>query len=243
MGREFHTINQIDDILSRGAFDEFVGVDENEIFEAKEETWNLEIERDKAEFAKDVTAFANSRGGVIIIAAQTGKLDTISRREVQRVRRLPVSLKPDEHRFNRVLDEWVYPKLKDDDGPVRWHPDRDDKTKGIIGVHIDVQPGDQQPFLVKNVLRNQAGKSIGWFFGIAERSGAETRHWPMPDLHTYLRNGRAWDPIVQRIDALRKDLISAAGFEHALDVINRKLDAIMAKAEAAERKVRDYERK
>ena len=81
MAREFETVAEIQDILTRGAFDELTGALENEFFEAKSEPWDLSSERGKFDLAKDVSSLANGRGGLILVGASTFQSPTYQRRE------------------------------------------------------------------------------------------------------------------------------------------------------------------
>jgi hypothetical protein len=92
MAREFQNIEEIQNILSRGAFDELKGTLENEFFEAKSEPWALSSPYGRLEMAKDISSLANLRGGLIVIGAIAEEADTYQRNEIRRIHPLPASL-------------------------------------------------------------------------------------------------------------------------------------------------------
>ena len=98
MTKYFDNIDDIMKILSKGMFEDLVGALENEIFEAKGEPWNLNTELGKFEFAKDVTAMANWRGGVILVGVVArARLNRLREEVVEQQRyfaRIPRSRRP-----------------------------------------------------------------------------------------------------------------------------------------------------
>ncbi len=155
MAREFQTIEEIQQILSRGAFQELIGALENEFFEAKSEPWDLETERGQLNMAKDISSLANLRGGVIVIGAVAHEADTYQRNEIQEIHPLPISLTPSD-RYQHVLREWVYPVPQVE---FRWHEDPTDPGRGIIGVNVRDQSPDLRPFLVAHQV-GETGRKI-----------------------------------------------------------------------------------
>ena len=204
MAREFQTIEEIQQILSRGAFEELIGALENEFFEAKSEPWDLETERGRLEMAKDISSLANLRGGIIVVGAIAQEADTYQRNEIQAIHPLPTSLTPGD-RYQHVLQEWVYPVPQVD---FKWYLDPTDSGRGIIGVYVQDQSPELKPFLVAHYL-GEAGKKIDIVFGLFQRLGATIASASVGDLHLFLREGRR------------------------LDAIHRKLDTIIAKLEAS----------
>jgi hypothetical protein len=108
MVREFENVAGIQNILAHGAFDELTGALENEFFDVKSDPWDLNLERGKLDLAKDVSSFANWRGGIIVVGAASAPAATYQRNEVQEIRPLPAMLTPTD-RYSHVIREWVYP--------------------------------------------------------------------------------------------------------------------------------------
>ncbi len=73
MPREFKNTAEILEILASGMFEKLVGTLENEFFDAKAEpSRDLDLDRGKLDLAKDVSSFANWRGGIIVVGASAG---------------------------------------------------------------------------------------------------------------------------------------------------------------------------
>jgi len=58
-------------MLSSGSFKGFIGAVENDHFECKRTPYRLQTDHEKQELAKDVSAFANAGGGVLVIGLAT----------------------------------------------------------------------------------------------------------------------------------------------------------------------------
>ena len=92
MPKELNTIEEIEEILSSETLDQLIGVIENEIVEAKDQPWNLASRDGQREFARDVSSFANLRGGIILVGVHTDKPDVVELDEIKEVRWLPIAL-------------------------------------------------------------------------------------------------------------------------------------------------------
>jgi predicted HTH transcriptional regulator len=69
--RKHLTLDQVKDILLRRAFVEFISAEEDQGLECKSAPYLLKDLRQKLELAKDVSAFANSNPGIILLGVQT----------------------------------------------------------------------------------------------------------------------------------------------------------------------------
>ncbi len=198
MAREFESVAQIQEILTRGAFDELKGALENEIFEAKSPPWDLSSERGKFDFAKDVSSFANGHGGIILLGASTLKSPTYQRREIVEISRLPQARTPNEQYWH-IVGEWIYPPPLGID--IHWHPDPANSTVGLISIMVPNYDDESRPFLVAHYLPEE-GDRIKSVFGLFQRLGPTTRPTPLHELHTFLREGRRLDAIHQKLDTI-----------------------------------------
>src|SRR5260370_36779783 len=68
------TLTQIRDILTRRAVSELLDSLESEFIDFKSEPYRLDDESQKLELAKDVSAFANTHGGFIVLGIRTKKV-------------------------------------------------------------------------------------------------------------------------------------------------------------------------
>jgi len=207
MVQDFQSPDEINRILSSGVFDELKGALENELFEAKSEPWDFDSDRGKLEFAKDVTALANGRGGVIVVGLSTMESTTYQRNEVQEVHPLPASDRPTD-RFFHILQEWLYPVP--DGVEFKWYGVLNDPSRGLIGVHVPDQREDQRPFLVAHHLL-ETGKKREIVFGLVQRLGGTTKPTPVHELHTFLKEGRRLDEIHQKLDAIIAKIEAGGG--------------------------------
>lgn len=87
-----------------------VGQPESEWLDAKKQLWKLGTPAGNAEAAKDLSAMANAKGGMVLIPART---TVISGREViTEVRDMPID-RIDITQIRDVLRQWVFPPLPD----------------------------------------------------------------------------------------------------------------------------------
>jgi len=185
MAREFENVAQIQEILTRGAFDELNGALENEFFEAKSEPWDLRSERGKFDLAKDVSSLANGHGGIILLGASTLPSPTYQRREIVEISRLPQARTPNEQ-YWQIVSEWIYPTPFGID--FRWHADPANSTVGLISVTVPNYDDELRPFLVARYLPEE-GDRIKSVFGLIQRLGPTTKPTPLHELYTFLREG------------------------------------------------------
>ena len=129
------------ELLRLGAAAALVGLPESSWLEAKT-VYPLETQDQKLEFAKDVTAFANAAGGLIVIGASTEKVrggDVIKAIRAFELRRM------DPRRLRAILGAWVFPPLEGVEiERVPLHGDR-----GVGYVWVPPQPEQLKPFLLR----------------------------------------------------------------------------------------------
>src|SRR5713101_5965300 len=83
---------QIQAILERANFDEFIGVVEDHQLECKKEPYQLQRDDQKQEFAKDVTGLANAEGGFLLIGVRTEKNPTHFGDEITSIHPFPQTM-------------------------------------------------------------------------------------------------------------------------------------------------------
>ena len=95
---------------------QLVGEFEDQHLDAKSQPYYFADGNDvKREFAKDVAAFANVHGGLIVIGAETRVATSQPGEEIIKLKPFPASLF-DKDQLSKILDEWLYPR------PI-WTPD------------------------------------------------------------------------------------------------------------------------
>jgi schlafen family protein len=173
-------------ILKGGDFEEFITAMEGDEFEAKAEPYRLEDKRQKFELAKDVSSFANARGGVIIIGLETERDPVLSGDIVTKWRLI------DERTINiaqyqDVLNSWPYPSLQTTP-EIKWFPSLADRSKGVVAISITNQPGQWRPFLITKSVEPD-GTQSATMFGYAERRLDRSEPMGVQQLHLLIRDG------------------------------------------------------
>src|SRR6267142_2986615 len=138
----------IKEILNSGHFDRLHGFIENEVLECKGQPYNLAIDFHKRELAKDVSSFANSDGGIIVIGARTTKSHTHLGDEIEAMRPMEQNLL-DVEQYHKTLQDWVYPRIQKVD--IRFFMEAESQ-KGIFAIEIPSQDEALKPFLIKRLI-------------------------------------------------------------------------------------------
>jgi hypothetical protein len=174
------------EIIRSGDFSKLKGLVEGNLLECKGQPYDLVSDGGKRELAKDVSSFANSDGGLIIIGARTKKGGSFGD-EIDEIRPFERNmLNPNQ--YHNVLRDWVYPTLIDVE--ISFH-----KTLvgqgGIFLIDVPKQPADRKPFLIKKTLEQQVEQQriIEIIFGYVERIRDNSQPWSVVDLQTALRKG------------------------------------------------------
>lgn len=127
------TPGQIVDALARNDSNRLIGTDEGEQVDFKRAPYLLSENHHKWELAKDVAAFANKRGGVIVVGVECeSRINEIVETAVRirEVRKTLVDLQ--QHRS--VIDSWIYPRPEEVD--LRWYPPEADQELGLLLLEV-----------------------------------------------------------------------------------------------------------
>lgn len=185
-------------IISSNSFDELIGKYENEWVDCKSQPYILSEIKNKRELAKDVSSFANSDGGYILIGMKTSPDDTHIGDKIDELKPFE-SMLIDGDQILKICEEWIYPKPEGLD--VSWIPSKEDVNKGIGVIKIPSQSDSLKPFLIKNVLDGE--KQVEIMFGYVERRRDKSQPYTLRDIQTTLRYGLNYERIVKgRFDAL-----------------------------------------
>ena len=192
---------QILEILSSRIFERFKGLREGSVFEAKGKVpYDLNSAEGRYELAKDVTAFANSEGGYIVVGLQHRRLPNENTDEVHDLDLLPQIAFPTTQ-IAGVLKEYVHPKIKD--LVIDWVPSLADETQGVGYIYIPPQPDEQKFFLVTKILEDsKAMRQI--VVGIAVRKESANIPFTPDAVHRYIRDG--YSPTAKRLTRLEEKM-------------------------------------
>jgi hypothetical protein len=186
-------------ILKARDFEMLVGVVEGDDIEAKSEPYQLTKDHTKQELAKDVVAFANTKGGVIILGAKTKRDPVHFGDEIEVIRPFERRLL-NPSQYNDILNTWVYPALRKVE--VIWFPMKGDEGNGIGAIIIPEQDVNRRPFLVTRTL-DESGKRVDLVFGYAERKLASVSSMSFQELQGIMRDGMRFDLLNQKMDSIQ----------------------------------------
>jgi hypothetical protein len=173
-------------ILKGGHFDQFIGAMESDEFECKAEPYRLDDKRQKFELAKDISSFANARGGMIVVGLVTER-DAALSGDVVTGLRLFEEQNINIGQYHDVLNSWLYPRLQTMP-EIKWFPCLTSRTKGVIAISIINQPGQWRPFLITKSVEPD-GTQSATMFGYAERRVDRSEPMGVQQLHLLIRDG------------------------------------------------------
>jgi hypothetical protein len=178
------TIADIEAILASGNLTPFVGRVEDHWFDAKRSAgYNLKDRTSQIELAKDVSAFANAEGGLIVIGLEPepAKPDAIKALDL-----IPETAF-DRNAISGLLGEFLYPVIEEVD--IRWVEDKATKGLGVGVIQVPTLPRDDRFVLMRRVI--DEGVEIKQIvFGYAVRQGAHTKVLTIEEIHRICQHGR-----------------------------------------------------
>ena len=179
--------------LGRGAsgFDEINGTPESEWIDFKQAHYQLKQKRDKLELAKDISGFANSGGGVLVVGIEAEQ-QPATRIELA-ARLTPVrSDLVDCDQIRKLVRQYVYPPINKVDCQV-WPMSSGDC---VLTIDVPEQGGNDSLFIVSEGVSSE-GEPQGNMFGYFERVGDATVPVLHSIIHDLMRDGkrfRTWLP-------------------------------------------------
>jgi len=164
---------------------EIVGCPEGHELDFKRAPYQLHTKKGKWELAKDIAAFANAAGGLLVVGiraerqeAQLGELAA----EVRPVRKDLV----DADQYRDVISSGITPAVEGLE--LAWYPD-DATPAGIFTIRVPPQPERLKPFLLRRVL-DEDGDSVGHAIAVPIRNEDRT-DWLGPEaIHSELTLAR-----------------------------------------------------
>jgi predicted HTH transcriptional regulator len=224
---ELHA-NEILAQLQTGQFQLFIGMRENDYFEAKGATpYDLTSPLGRYELAKDVSAFANAEGGIVVIGLTHKKLDTENTDEVTGVTPLIESDIPIAQ-MSGIIKTHIWPQISGLD--IKWLASKDDSTRGLGYIYIPQQHEDRKFFLITKVVeQGEPLKEI--VFGIARRVKADNIPLTPAELHRCIGEGRHSQAqrltrIENKLDSLVSQRAGRPG-EAATHAIERRIKSLL----------------
>jgi hypothetical protein len=217
------TVERLDELTVLSDFDSLVGEVENDWFECKGQPYQLKDDSAKRELAKDVSSFANHKGGFIFIGVRTKQSSTHYGDEVEEIRAFQQGLL-DVNQYHNVIRDWVYPEIEGI--TIRWAATKEDATKGVVIIYIPEQRAAIKPFLIKKVLDEK--KQVEIVFGYVERRRDTSQPLSVVDLQRALRSGLSFEnSLTERLDSLEalvKQLSDRAHMSQSAEALTETID-------------------
>jgi len=177
--------------LGRGDGEAVLGTPECEWLDFKGEPYRLAEDDEKLELAKDVTALANSGGGVIVIGYKTRREPTTSRDIATRLSRVRRDL-VDFDQYRKVVESWTHPPIRRLD--LQWW--LEDQDSGVLAIEVAAAPEADLPVLVTRAREEGLRRQV--LLGLFQRLGDRVSRLTAGEIHAQIQLGRA----VQRGGAL-----------------------------------------
>lgn len=183
-------------------FEALIGLVESEWLEAKGSPYPLCSPKQKLELAKDVAAFANAGGGIILIGFDCEKEPTTSSERICKVCPFPISL-IDSNQYSQILASIMHPPPHG--VTVRVFEADDDAC--VAAILVDLGVVTEKPYLVGKML-DENDISIGAYFGYFERKRDVIPPANISRIQQQLSAGMQWSSIDQRLQALEGTIAS-----------------------------------
>jgi len=190
--------------LLAGDFQSLIGITESVWIDAKEIPYILDTPKKKMELAKDVSAFASSGGGIIVLGFDASKDPATAVETISKVCPLPSDLL-DANQYRQILGKSVYPPLNG--VTIQTFDSGAGDGRVVAAIVIDSALGADKPYLVANML-DEANQSIGAYMGYFERKHDLIPPITIGRLQQLLAAGQQWSSIDQRLLAIESNMNS-----------------------------------
>jgi hypothetical protein len=176
----------IEEVLQSGDFAKPIGLREDDFFDAKSSTpYDFTQPNGQYDLAKDVSSFANARGGWILVGLKHRKLEAELVDVVDGLDLLAeVSFAVAE--LSGRIRSFVYPEIVGLE--CKWVASTADHDTGLGALRVPPQSDDAKPFLIKRVVEGDTLlREI--VFGYAERSGDSSTPLTVQRIQKAMRTG------------------------------------------------------
>jgi hypothetical protein len=182
------SFEKIKAIIDGHAYSSLIGLQEDAWLEAKGGTpYNLDTPEGRYELAKDVAAFANGTGGIVVIGLRTTRHATTQTDEITAYD-LCAQARFNATQYASLIAEYVHPSVEG--LAVYWVPVNPEGTDGLGIIEVPPQNPDRQYFLIAHAV--DGGSRIRQFvFGIVRRNESSNDPFTIEQLHKYTQRGKS----------------------------------------------------
>ncbi len=195
-------IKEISAILKSNQLEDFVGMLEDDYFDAKTTPYSLQDLSGKLELAKDCTSFANLDGGYIVVGLHADTEETLHTEKV--VKLTPFNLKDYAEncrglvkQYQDTLNQYIYPSIEKIE--VNFHPNKGKEDNGLLSIYIPPQEDMKKYFLV-NGLVDEDKKVTGNYFGLYIRNRSHNYPHDIYKLHSAIQYGLNAGPKIELLN-------------------------------------------
>jgi hypothetical protein len=190
-------------ILDAHTYDALIGLYEDAWLDAKRTPYNLDLPVDRYELAKDVSAFANGTGGIVVVGLGTKKLETTQTEQIIEFEFCPKNAFI-PHRYVSLIKDYTHPAIEGLN--VYWSPVSEDGTQGLGVIEVPAQNPERQYFLIANAV-DGSSKIRQFVFGIVRRNDTSNDPFTIAQLYGYTQKGKSSLPqtltrMEEKLDAI-----------------------------------------
>jgi hypothetical protein len=170
------------ELLRAGLPQGIVGCPESHWFEAKRAPYRFTQIIDQLELAKDLSALANSGGGILVVGAKTMSKDGID---------VVSSLSPvraelaQPNRYRSVVRSRLYPRLQGLEIALA----KVSSNEVVLSIRVPRQPANNLPILVVGMPSVHGHRLEGSYWGLFRRVGDDSTPVVAEAVHTAMRGG------------------------------------------------------
>ncbi len=175
-------------IIEGHAYGALIGLQEDAWLEAKSGApYELDTPEGRYELAKDVAAFANGTGGIVIVGLQTTRQANTQTDEITAYD-LCTQDTFVTNRYASLIGEYIHPRIEG--LTVYWLPVNPEGSQGLGIIEVPPQNPDQQYFLIANAI--DGGSRIRQFvFGIVRRNDSSNDPFTIEQLYQHTQKGKS----------------------------------------------------
>lgn len=138
------TSSEILEALRASDDDALVGLEESTEFDAKSQPYRIDEPKGRWELAKDVSAMANARGGLLLVGAKTRRLEGSFVEQVASIDPIPTNLLKEEG-IRNALKHLLFPNIG---SHVELHRFDREAGRALLVIEVNPVPDDDRPVMV-----------------------------------------------------------------------------------------------